>query len=70
METATPVGLPPRDAPAADVTGPDMTPADVPQRAATGHLPSVASLALTALAGIALAALVGGGKHRSSRRLA
>ena len=30
METVTPAGLPPRDAPAPDVTGPDIVPAGLP----------------------------------------
>lgn len=88
METVTPAGLPPRDAPAPDVTGPDITPAGLPPvdapdpgagetvtpaglppRPGVGHSLSGATLALTALAGVGLAALIGGGKSRSARRV-
>ena len=60
METATPAGLPPKDAPAPDVTGPDMTQAGLsPPKPASHSLPTPA-LTLTALAGLSLAALIRG----------
>jgi len=60
METLTPAGLPPGDAPAPDVTGPDMTPAGLPPRKPAGHSLPTAALTLTALAGLSLAALIRG----------
>ncbi len=32
METVTPAGIPPKDAPAPDMTGPDITPAGLPPK--------------------------------------
>ncbi len=60
METITPAGLPPRDAPALDMTGPDITPAGLPpQKPAPLLQPaSTTVLVVAALAGIGLFALV------------
>ena len=60
METVTPAGLPPRDAPAPDMTGPDITPAGLPPRAAVPLLDKVSTPALVvaALAGVGLFALI------------
>ncbi len=81
METVTPAGLPSSDAPAPDVTGPDVIPAGLPPREGPdpeggaeitpaglpprkGQGVSAAAVALTALAGVSLAALIGGHKRR------
>ena len=60
METVTPAGLPPEDAPAQDMTGPDLMAADLPPRWTERHSPSTGALVLAALAGFSLAALIGG----------
>ena len=61
METITPAGLPPRDAPAPDVTGPDITPAGLPPRAeiVPARPMSASALVLAALVGVGLASLIG-----------
>ena len=60
METVTPAGLPPRDAPAPDMTGPDITPAGLPPQRLPVVLPHVPTtvLVVAALAGIGLFTLV------------
>jgi hypothetical protein len=69
METATPAGLPPRNAPASDVTGPDIVPAGLPPRTRilSAHPMSASAVVLAALAGLGLASLIGRASDLTSR---
>jgi hypothetical protein len=70
METATLPGAPADDAPAPDVTGPEIVPVDLPPRAKVlSHRPMpLTALMVVGLAGIGLAALIGGAANLVARR--